>query len=142
MALTEYSGVSVGLLNMDAMEATMLAMTVAMQGKSDSPHSHSIAEISALQAKLDEFDAVIGAQQAAIANAVAGAASNAATNAPTNLNIVTTLLGTLTGEVNATNTKQNDLASKYNDLAVRFNASISVFNTLLAEMRAHGLIAT
>ena len=60
------------------------------------------------------------------------AAIDAATNAPTNLNVLTTLLGSLTGEVNATNTKQNALAAKYNDLAVKFN-------TLLDHLEAQGL---
>lgn len=49
--------------------------------------------------------------------------ADAATNAPTNLNVITTLLGTLTGEVNATNTKQNDLATKFNTLLDRLEAS-------------------
>lgn len=57
------------------------------------------------------------------------AATNAATNAPTNLNVVTTLLGSLTGEVNATNTKQNDLATKYNDLATKFNTLLDRLET-------------
>lgn len=65
-------------------------------------------------------DGLTGAPKAAIADA--------ATNAPTNLNVLTTLLGTLTGEVNATNAKQNDLATK--------------FNTLKAELAALGLIST
>ena len=63
------------------------------------------------------------------------AATNAATNAPTSLNVLTTLLGSLTGEVNATNTKQNDLATKYNDLATKFN-------TLLDKLEANALLAT
>lgn len=62
------------------------------------------------------------------------AATNAATNAPTNLNVVTTLLGALTGEVNATNTKQNDLATKYNDLATKFN-------NLLDKLEANAILA-
>lgn len=62
-------------------------------------------------------------------------ATDAATNAPTNLNVLTTLLGTLTGEVNATNTKQNDLATKYNALATKFN-------TLLDRLEAHGILLT
>lgn len=66
---------------------------------------------------------------------IADAATNAATNAPTSLNVLTTLLGGLTGEVNATNTKQNDLATKYNDLATKFNS-------LLDKMEALTLLAT
>lgn len=54
--------------------------------------------------------------------------ADAATNAPTNLNVVTTLLGALVGQVNDTNTKQNDLAAK--------------FNTLLDRLEAAGLLAT
>jgi len=53
---------------------------------------------------------------ATLANAPQAAIGAAATNAPTNLNVLTTLLGTLTGEVNATNAKQNDLATKFNTL--------------------------
>jgi len=63
------------------------------------------------------------------------AATNAATNAPTNLNVLTTLLGTLTGEVNATNQKQNDLATKFNDLGGKFN-------TLLDRLEAKTILAT
>jgi hypothetical protein len=63
------------------------------------------------------------------------AATDAATNAPTNLNVLTTLLGNLTGEVNATNAKQNALAAKYNDLALRFN-------TLLGHLESQGLQLT
>lgn len=65
---------------------------------------------------------------------ISDGATNAATNAPTSLNVVTTLLGSLTGEVNASNTRQNDLATKYNDLATKFN-------TLLDKMEALTLIA-
>jgi hypothetical protein len=62
-------------------------------------------------------------------------ATDAPTDAPTNLNVLTTLLGSLTGEVNATNTKQNALAAKYNDLATKFN-------TLLDKLEANSLLAT
>ncbi len=60
------------------------------------------------------------APQAAIADAPA--------DAVTNYNVVTTLLGALTGAVNTANTKQNDIATK--------------LNTLLAELRTLGLIAS
>lgn len=64
----------------------------------------------------------------ALANIPGAHIGDAATNAPTNLNVLTTLLGTLTGEVNATNAKQNDLATK--------------FNTLLDRLEAAGILAT
>lgn len=63
---------------------------------------------------------LVAAPQAAIANAPA--------DAVTDYNVLTTLLGTLTGAVNTANTKQNDIATK--------------LNTLLAELRTLGLIAT
>lgn len=55
-------------------------------------------------------------------NAPTNAANNAPNTAPTNLNVVTTLLGALTGEVNATNTRQNQIADIVNANAVKQNA--------------------
>lgn len=66
---------------------------------------------------------------------VGDAATNAATDAPTDLNVLTTLVGTLTGEVNNSNAKYNDLASKYNDLATKFN-------TLLDNLEAYTALAS
>lgn len=65
---------------------------------------------------------------AGMVNAPQAAISNAPTDAPTNLNVITTLLGTLVGEVNATNAKQNEIATK--------------LNSLLASQRTMGLIAS
>lgn len=56
------------------------------------------------------------------------AIANAPADAVTNYNVITTLLGTLTGAVNEANTKQNAIATK--------------LNTLLAELRSAGIIAT
>lgn len=103
-------------------------------------------------------------QQGAVADAAVDAATDGATNAltnapnnaPTNLNVLTTLLGALTGEVNATNARQNtiadnlnDLAGKYNGLAAKYNTSstkqnagLVLFNSLLAKLRTRGTIAT
>lgn len=64
----------------------------------------------------------------AMANAPQAAITDAPDDAVTNYNTVTTLLGTLTGAVNDSNTKQNEIAAK--------------LNTLLAELRTLGLIAT
>lgn len=64
----------------------------------------------------------------ALANAPQAAIANAPADAVTNYNTVTTLLGAVTGAVNTANTKQNDIATK--------------LNTLLAELRTLGLIAT
>ncbi len=77
-----------------------------------------------------------------IADGSNNAATNAATNAPTNLNPVTTLLGSLTGEVNATNAKQNDLAAKYNDLATKYNDLATKFNTYLDRGENAGILLT
>lgn len=44
-------------------------------------------------------------------DAATNAATDAPSDAPTNLNVVTTLLGALTGEVNATNGRQNQIAT-------------------------------
>lgn len=54
--------------------------------------------------------------------------TNAPADAPTNLNVITTLLGTLVGEVNSTNSKQNEIASK--------------LNSVLACLKAHNIMAS
>jgi hypothetical protein len=69
--------------------------------------------IDTVQASLNDKQPVITAAESI---------NDAATNAPTDLNVLTTLLGTLTGEVNATNSKQNDLASKFNSLLDRLES--------------------
>lgn len=77
-------------------------------------HSLIVASIKGLPETLP------GMPQAAIADAPA--------DATTNYNTVTTLLGSLTGAVNTANTKQNDIATR--------------LNSLFAELRTLGIIAT
>lgn len=67
-----------------------------------------------------DIQEVTGSQQSPI--------TNAPTDAVTNLSIIGTLLGTLTGEVNASNTKQNSIAT--------------IVNAILTALRNHGLIDT
>lgn len=64
----------------------------------------------------------------AATNAATDAATNAPNNAPTNLNVLTTLVGALTGEVNATNQRQNQIADIVNANAVKQNAGFTLLN--------------
>lgn len=61
---------------------------------------------------------------------IANASTDAVTNAPTNLNLLTVL--NISGELNAINTRHNDLATKYEDLS-------SKFNTLMSHLRTQNL---
>lgn len=63
-----------------------------------------------------------------MANAPQAAIANAPVDATTNYNTITTLLGSLTGAVNTANDKQNQIGTQ--------------LNSLLAELRTLGLIAT
>lgn len=63
-----------------------------------------------------------------LSNAPQAAIADAPADAVTNYNTITTLLGGLTGAVNTANSKQNDIATR--------------LNSLLAELRTLGLIAT
>lgn len=67
-------------------------------------------------------------------NSATDAATNNPTDAPTNLNALTTLLGALTGEVNATNQRQNTIASNLNALAGKYNSAIGVLNAAAARL--------
>lgn len=107
-----------------ALKVDASTYTAGLATKAAVVHTHVISDTTGLQAALDAK-----ANKSAFisigvlpAHGIVSASNNAATNAPTNLNVVTTLLGDLTGQVNATNQKQNDLAAKYNDLANKFNA--------------------
>lgn len=64
------------------------------------------------------------------------AATNAPTDAPTNLNVITTLLGTLTGEVNATNTRQNQIAVNVNANAEKLNEVANILRDLAQKVNA------
>lgn len=163
---TKLSGITVGA-TANSSDATLLART-------NHTGTQAISTVTGLQTALDAKQATITAGGAiadgptnaatnAATDAATDAATNAATNAPTNLNTISTLLGALTGEVNATNAKQNDLAAKYNDLATKCNASMTKYNaaatkyndaadklntvsaklnTLMAHLRTQGLQST
>lgn len=123
-----YTAIEKTKLSGVAPEATANDTDANLKARTNHTGAQAIGTVTGLQAALD-------AKQMAIASGahIADAATNAATNSPTNLNPVTTLLGGLTGEVNATNAKQNDLAAKYNDLAAKYN-------TLLDRMEAQSLL--
>lgn len=77
-------------------------------------------------------------QRAHIADVDTTAPNNAETNAPadapTNLNPLSTLLGALTGEVNATNNRQNQIATKVNANATKQNAIANILRDCAAKL--------
>lgn len=101
----------------------------AIAGKALLSHSHVIDDISnagtvgkLLMAAGDKATALAAIM---ITGAhIADGATNSPTDAPTNLNVLTTLLGALTGEVNATNARQNTIATNLNALATKFNTML------------------
>lgn len=106
-----------GITNAQAFRSA--AETAALSIVNTSGYSMSGSDILWLTSDASP-DGLKNAPQAAIASAPA--------DAVTNYNVVTTVLGTLTSAVNTANAKQNDIATK--------------LNTLLAELRTLGLIAT
>lgn len=66
-------------------------------------------------------------------NAPVDCPTNAPNNAPTNLNVLTTLLGALTGEVNATNARQNTIANNCNAIATKVNTGNTLLNLLASK---------
>lgn len=78
-------------------------------------------------------------------NASTSAATNSPTNSPTNLGVLAVILG---ADLNATNTKQNqiatncnDLAVKYNDLATKYNDLAVKFNSCLDRLESFGCVS-
>lgn len=112
-----YSSTEKTKLSGIATSATANDTDANLKARTNHTGSQAISTITGLQTALDGKQSSITA-----AATIIDASTNAATNAPTNLNVVTTLLGSLTGEVNAANTRYNDLAGKYNDLANKTNS--------------------
>lgn len=123
-----------------ALGATANDTDANLKDRANHTGTQAMSTVTGLTTALAGKNAVITAG-AHVNDGATNAAVNAATNAPTNLNVLTTLLGSLTGEVNATNTKQNDLATKYNDLAGKYNDLSTKFNTLLDRQESAGIVA-
>lgn len=107
----------------------------------DAQHAKTNDAIKAIQAKLGidgstdplSIDKILTTKQATInqVDAPGAVATNAPTNAPTNYGAIAAILG---ADANATNTKQNQIATNLNDLSAKFNA-------LIAWLQANGLMA-
>lgn len=107
---------------MATVSGQITALQSAVNGKSDA--STINPQITSIQSQLSTIATALSTKQSTITPSayISPAATNAPANAPTNAGI---LAGVLGSDLNATNAKQNDLATKYNDLATRFNTLIS-----------------
>lgn len=118
--------------DIDGLEADLATINTTLSGKFNAP-TGTISQYIRGNGTLATFPSAVDisgksdkANFAVLSTLAAHGRSNGATNsptdAPTNLNVVTTLLGGLTGEVNATNGRQNTIAANLNALATQFNA--------------------
>jgi len=123
------------------------AAETAINGKAPSVHTHTAAQISNAStigrtmltaATADDVRAAIMSPQSHIADAdnstLTGVVTNAPNNAPTNLNVLTTLLGALTGEVNATNGRQNLIADACNTNANKLVAVAAIVKDIAGKL--------
>lgn len=130
-----------------ALEANMASLSSALSGKAALSHTHAASDITgsgtvgrsilAAVTKADALSAIMVTQAHiadAATNAPDNAAANAPTDAPTNLNVLTTLVGTLTGEVNATNQRQNTIAAIVNANAAKQNTIATILRDVAAKL--------
>lgn len=133
--------------DISSLESRITAAENSLTNKSDVGHTHDWSVITG-KPTIPTITAQTHIADAAT-TAPTNAASNSPNNAPTNLNVVTTLLGALTGEVNATNTRQNQIADIVNANAVKQNTIGTIvvsiaqkLNLNFDALEANGILAS
>lgn len=134
-------------LTPETLAAQIVALQTAVAGKAAVSHTHTLSAITdsttigrniASASNAASVRAFIMNVQPFIGNASITAPNDASTSAPndapTNLNTISTLLGILTGEVNATNSRQNAIANIVNANAVKQNTIATILRDVATKL--------